>query len=1251
MSDLWDNATRDIEAERRSRSLAEARAANTEVWHFLASATSEYDFETRLALVQERIDAPEDTREAMVEGWRKDAALARTKTAEAEDQKCSICGKQATNYAYQEGTRASGLYVCDEHVGQVSEGRTVEKVGSRKIANGMKGVCSECGNPVTWMYDASGQRGEAWHEDDWPGDQGFQCRLSEDGLHHSEGGDKYASRKQAAGDPGGIGGGWGSPNDPAGPKQANCAVCGMSLAGTRFMIWDGDKNHPAYCSDTCAAQGGEPGYTARKQGSGFLPESQYRDTWNETIHGSQWDWFSGTSDPWDPSNNGSITGTIEKRDDTYYWSAFDSRIPPEQSQRIGGGKALSLSEAQEQFRRAIFVPHGGKQGARKVADLLQPWLDGTRAAYIVSESEEIPAVLMAAGSSYETEGETTLPPGRYKCIRLDSSNLYVEHEGREYAVPSTWLLNRPEALEVSGGPEDIEPYNKYHEASRKTAVWYTITSEYNGAPDGPKFIVRRFGDEYIQGFDTQAEAETWIEGNGGRVGKPDPVTSSRKMASDVPLDPDTDEGYFASLMRIASDPIADDSGQGVSALPADPGDPPDSDAAFDDFGWASSGEGTQEKLPEKKSALQCYVHRDRPAVGSYVHKTGYGDQGVWWPMCEECKHSPETDLSFGEMGDPVTASLRTATDIQTPIIGFDGDAYSRPGDPPVVAIIYDPETGQEYDRAWSWETGQNYARSNYNVVAVAPDGGVSIEEAQSIYDTERRWAQDCWGLSDRQTIEATRKVAYPKGRSDYKPGQSRMGEPTPQSDPDLFSSEDILAEIKYLMKLNKQYGSHELRTMAYLKLERILKERGDLTGDGTGKVWRTDATASIGPRRRQAALLRQAANWNDSTDSVTSPDSGRNLKPGMPGVCPNCHSMNVIMTGAPLAGPGNPYGHKQPQRSDCKDCGARWITYPTEGPNAQPEGTYTVLGRKQASDWTNPPYGNFGEGGPADYGPEERMTDPVDALTAADFPHVHPEVYTRSDPDDYRSGTIHYDKYDCSMQFCTYAYQTDEAKARDRQRAQEDPLTRKASKVAGQFDHLLGKGLVGFPGSEIIDVKVDYTRDVMDQGEAYHAGDMGYLTVRTEDGRELTMVKDFRKVHTFDRTGSRRPFARTAGQGPNGFWCRVCGEYQSIRNPAERRAMDAHMQAHKDAGEAPEGGWTKGELDEYRENRQARRAQANDPFGSGNPFSGGNEMSSTPDFSDPSVDAPDQNSVEIAGPAMTTKPRGAEAPTTARRIR
>lgn len=46
----------------------------------------------------------------------------------SEDQKCSRCGKPATHYAYQEGTRASGLFACAEHVDAVSDGRTVEKV-------------------------------------------------------------------------------------------------------------------------------------------------------------------------------------------------------------------------------------------------------------------------------------------------------------------------------------------------------------------------------------------------------------------------------------------------------------------------------------------------------------------------------------------------------------------------------------------------------------------------------------------------------------------------------------------------------------------------------------------------------------------------------------------------------------------------------------------------------------------------------------------------------------------------------------------------------------------------------------------------------------------------------------------------------------------------------------------------------------------------------------------------------------------
>lgn len=59
----------------------------------------------------------------------------------------------------------------------------------------------------------------------------------------------------------------------------------------------------------------------------------------------------------------------------------------------------------------------------------------------------------------------------------------------------------------------------------------------------------------------------------------------------------------------------------------------------------------------------------------------------------------------------------------------------------------------------------------------------------------------------------------------YIPGQARVGEPTPQTDPDLFSDAEITAEVKHLIRMNKRYGSHPLRTIAYHKLLRILAER------------------------------------------------------------------------------------------------------------------------------------------------------------------------------------------------------------------------------------------------------------------------------------------------------------------------------------------------------------------------------------------------------------------------------------------
>lgn len=71
----------------------------------------------------------------------------------------------------------------------------------------------------------------------------------------------------------------------------------------------------------------------------------------------------------------------------------------------------------------------------------------------------------------------------------------------------------------------------------------------------------------------------------------------------------------------------------------------------------------------------------------------------------------------------------------------------------VVAVVYNPETNEKHDECWSWEAGQNYARGNYKVVAVAADGHMTINDAQELYDYERRIAQDCYGLSDTQVME------------------------------------------------------------------------------------------------------------------------------------------------------------------------------------------------------------------------------------------------------------------------------------------------------------------------------------------------------------------------------------------------------------------------------------------------------------------------------------------------------------------
>lgn len=69
------------------------------------------------------------------------------------------------------------------------------------------------------------------------------------------------------------------------------------------------------------------------------------------------------------------------------------------------------------------------------------------------------------------------------------------------------------------------------------------------------------------------------------------------------------------------------------------------------------------------------------------------------------------------------------------------------------------------------------------------------------------------------------------GTEPYVPGQALVGEATPQSDPDLFTDAEIVAEMKYLLQLNKRYGTHVLRVDAYNKLGAVLAARTATVGD------------------------------------------------------------------------------------------------------------------------------------------------------------------------------------------------------------------------------------------------------------------------------------------------------------------------------------------------------------------------------------------------------------------------------------
>ncbi len=66
----------------------------------------------------------------------------------------------------------------------------------------------------------------------------------------------------------------------------------------------------------------------------------------------------------------------------------------------------------------------------------------------------------------------------------------------------------------------------------------------------------------------------------------------------------------------------------------------------------------------------------------------------------------------------------------------------------------------------------------------------------------------------------------PARRPRYRPGAAKIGDPTPQSHPDMFADADLRAEFRHLARLNARYGVHPLRVGAQNALIRSLRDRG-----------------------------------------------------------------------------------------------------------------------------------------------------------------------------------------------------------------------------------------------------------------------------------------------------------------------------------------------------------------------------------------------------------------------------------------
>lgn len=144
MSDLWMEASRDIEADDAQVVMTQAKMAAASIWPFLAQAGTEREFEHRLALAEGRIDlaVPDAVaRDHVVTAFREDFKIyrsledswdtgtAKTAAVATEDQPLRIFHEASGTWITAEGAAAPGPANAWNQQGQPEAGPATGETG------------------------------------------------------------------------------------------------------------------------------------------------------------------------------------------------------------------------------------------------------------------------------------------------------------------------------------------------------------------------------------------------------------------------------------------------------------------------------------------------------------------------------------------------------------------------------------------------------------------------------------------------------------------------------------------------------------------------------------------------------------------------------------------------------------------------------------------------------------------------------------------------------------------------------------------------------------------------------------------------------------------------------------------------------------------------------------------------------------------------------------------------------------------